>query len=365
MGSSLICLINWEWIVELIRAALGTMKPGGARERTRRNSYKLHQRRFRWNIRRSFFMVSIPGTGCQGSAGVTVPVEISKTSRCGDEGHGLEIVHILILFLFLPWALPAVWVKKPAAAFHLLKPPQSHNCVFLKTQLLPSQKCLICTGFFKIFPFSDQMFCLQSSLSKLLSLKYFPFPTPDHVSLLLNSQHWLISPIKFQPASLSLLSNSVTAPSSWKALSSPVLGMPVSVVINFLLQLPSLKGCSESEMCGRWNYLESPPPFFLGNAWKCLQNTQQKHSKWRLGTISVLACECGLLLPLQPWQPPWSVSAKIILSSSPWWDWGCHSQLFHMHIFLLALCGRVILKSVLAGQRNTRISQSLSPLNQK
>lgn len=52
-------------------------------------------------------------------------------------------------------------------------------------------------------------------------IKIFPFSHPlDHVPLLLKSQHWLLFPIKFQPASSSVLLNSVTAPSSWKAFSS-------------------------------------------------------------------------------------------------------------------------------------------------
>lgn len=130
---------------------------------------------------------------------------------------------------------------KTVTAFLLssyLKPPQV-------LQLCFSQK----SAFFLVSTLSTLAYALVLSKFSHFLTKSFPpssvpsvqtiaidiFPFSHHsknVPLLLKSQHWLISPIKWKPASFFqlwltplLLTSDLTF--SWKAFSSPVLGMPV------------------------------------------------------------------------------------------------------------------------------------------
>lgn len=147
---------------------------------------------------------------------------------------------------------------KPAAAFLLylsLKPPQSHNCGFLKLSFFPVNSVSYALVSFKIFSFSDQVFCPQSV--QTFVIKIFPFShLPDHVplskiSMLTYFPHKIPAYLFISSGYLcSLLLESLFISSAGNACGWEAGG----VVINFLLQLPSLKGCSKSKTCARSNY---------------------------------------------------------------------------------------------------------------
>lgn len=151
--------------------------------------------------------------------------------------------------------------------------------MFFSEVSLSSQCCLntsLCTGCFKMPPYSDQIF---SPLFHSVCLNYCHqdiFHFSENVVLLLKSQRWPISTLKFKH--VSFLS------SKWLHcyldLTSSPLGKPFSlwcweclwwgardVIIDFLLQLSSLTGCSASKRTVDEITFSHLPHLF----WKCLE----------------------------------------------------------------------------------------------
>lgn len=155
---------------------------------------------------------------------------------------------------------------------------------------------------FKIFPFSDQIFSVQSV--QTVVIKIFPFShCSEHVPLLLKSQCWLISFIKFQPACFLALVNSCYCPLLLESLLISSAGNAWGweaggVVTDFLLQLPPLKGCSESKTCGRWKWLGVTSLIFFR---KCLEMfTKHSLKAFRMKTQHNFSAGMRMQTPVFP-----------------------------------------------------------------